>query len=215
MQPRVVSLTQSTELGTLYTLDELGALVDTAHGAGLVVHVDGARLANAAAALGCGLAELVVGTGVDVVTFGGTKNGMMYGEAVLFLRPELGAHARFVRKQAAQLPSKMRFVAAQFEALLIGERWRETAGHANAMARRLADRVRRLQSVTITQAVQANVVFAILPPGVADRLRRDWFFYTWDEATGEVRWMCSWDTTEQDVDAFAAAVKNVVGAAVQ
>jgi threonine aldolase len=213
VQPKVISVTQSTELGTLYSVDELRALAALAHGNGMLLHVDGARLTNAAAALDCSLAE--ASSGADAISFGGTKAGLMFGEAVIFTRPELAEGALYLRKQSMQLASKMRFVAAQFEALLIGERWRTSAGHANAMARRLAERIRAIGEVRITQAVEANVVFAILPPGAAERLQRDWHFYTWDEATGEVRWMCSWDTTEEDVDTFAAAVQEVVGSPVR
>jgi threonine aldolase len=212
VQPKVISVTQSTELGTLYSVDELRALAALAHGNGMLLHVDGARLTNAAAALGCSLNEAA--SHADAISFGGTKAGLIFGEAVVFRRAELADGALYLRKQSMQLASKMRFVAAQFEALLSGERWRESAGHANAMAQRLAERIRAISEITITQKVQANVVFAILPPGVAERLQRDWFFYTWDEATGEVRWMCSWDTTEEDVDTFAAAVEEAVGSPV-
>jgi threonine aldolase len=212
IQPKVISITQSTELGTLYTPEELRALAALAHGNGMLLHVDGARLTNAAAALGSSLAEAA--TGADAISFGGTKAGLLFGEAVVFTRPELADGALYLRKQSMQLASKMRFAAAQFEALLIGERWRDSAGHANAMAQRLAERVRAIPAVRITQAVQANVVFAVLPPGAAERLQRDWTFYTWDEATGEVRWMCSWDTTVEDVETFAAAVREVAGSPV-
>lgn len=210
VQPRVVSITQPTELGTLYSLDELGALAAHAHERGLLVHLDGARYANACAALGVDLGDLA--EGVDVISFGGTKAGLLAGEAVVFVRADVADGALYLRKQSMQLASKMRFIAAQFEALLSGDRWRSAAGHANAMARRLADRVRDADGVTITQEPQANAVFAILPPGAAERLQRDWAFYTWDERTGEVRWMCSWDTTEEDVDAFAAAVVETASA---
>jgi threonine aldolase len=204
VQPRVLSITQSTELGTLYTPAEIGSLADLAHGRGMLLHIDGARLTNAAAALGVSFAELA--RGADAISFGGTKAGLLFGEAVVFLQPELADGALYLRKQSMQLASKMRFAAAQFEALLEGERWRTAAAHANRMARRLADAVGG--TVQITQPVQANAVFAILAPGEAERLRRDWSFYTWDERTGEVRWMCSWDTTEDDVDRFAAAVRG-------
>jgi threonine aldolase len=210
VQPRVVSITQPTELGTLYSLDELGALAAHAHERGLLVHLDGARYANACAALGVDLGDLA--EGVDVISFGGTKAGLLAGEAVVFVRADLADGALYLRKQSMQLASKMRFIAAQFEALVSGDRWRSAAGHANAMARRLADRVRDADGVTITQEPQANAVFAILPPGAAEGLQRDWAFYTWDERTGEVRWMCSWDTTEEDVDAFAAAVVETASA---
>ena len=204
VQPRVLSITQSTELGTLYVPEEIRALAGLAHERGMLLHVDGARLTNAAAALDTSFGELV--DGADAVSFGGTKAGLLFGEAIVFLRPELADGALYLRKQSMQLASKMRFAAAQFEALLEGERWRAAAGNANAMARRLAEAVG--DHVRITQPVQANAVFAILEPGEAERLQRDWFFYTWDEATGEVRWMCSWDTTTDDVDAFAAAVRG-------
>ncbi|HEX2087866.1 MAG TPA: aminotransferase class V-fold PLP-dependent enzyme, partial [Solirubrobacteraceae bacterium] len=204
VQPKVVSVTQSSEMGTVYALEELDALAAQAHEHGLLLHVDGARLTNAAAALDVPLGEAA--RGADAISFGGTKAGLLYGEAVVFVRPELAAGALHLRKQSMQLASKMRFTAAQFDALLEGERWRAAAGHANAMARRLAGAV--AGAVRITQPVQANAVFAIVAPDRAARLRQDWFFYTWDEATGEVRWMCSWDTTEDDVDAFAAAVRG-------
>ncbi len=208
VQPRVVSITQSTELGTRYAPAEVRALAELAHAHGMLLHVDGARLANAAAGLGVSLAEAAAGA--DAVSFGGTKAGLMVGEAVVFVRPGLGEPARYLRKQSMQLASKMRFLAAQFEALLTDERWRGAAAHANAMAQRLAAGVRDLPGVRITQAVEANAVFAILPPGTAEALQADWRFYTWDERTGEVRWMCSWDTTPEDVDAFAGAVRAVV-----
>jgi threonine aldolase len=207
IQPRVLTISQSTELGTVYSPDEMRALADLAHDQGLLLHVDGARLTNAAAALGVSLRALSTDVGVDALSFGGTKAGMLAGEAVILLRPGGAADAMpYLRKQSMQLASKMRFLAAQFEALLADELWRRAAGHANAMAARLAEGVGGLPGVTVTQPVQANAVFAILPPGVAESLRERWFFYTWDEATGEVRWMCAWDTTEEDVDAFVAAV---------
>jgi threonine aldolase len=213
IQPKVISVAQSSELGTLYTPEELRALAALAHGNGMLLHIDGARLTNAAAALGSTLAEAA--TGADAISFGGTKAGLMFGEAVVFLRPELAEPALYLRKQSMQLASKMRFVAAQFEALLAGERWREAAGHANAMAARLAERVGRIPGVELTQAVEANVVFATLPHEATARLQEDWAFYTWDEHTGEVRWMCAWDTTAGDVDAFAAAVEEAVGSPVR
>jgi threonine aldolase len=203
-QPRVVSITQCSELGTLYTPAEIAALAEQARAHGVRLHVDGARLTNAAAALGTSLGEAA--GDADAISVGGTKAGLVLGEAVVFTRPVEGP--LYLRKQSMQLASKMRFLAAQFEALLENDRWREAAGHANAMARRLADALG--DAVRITQPVQANAVFAIVPPEAAERLREDWFFYTWDEATGEVRWMCSWDTTEEDVDAFAAAVRAQV-----
>jgi threonine aldolase len=212
VQPGVVSVTQSTELGTVYTPDELAALAEQAHGHGMLLHVDGARLANAAAALGVPLRAIVTDAGVDALSFGGTKSGLMLGEAVVLLRPEVAAAAPYLRKQSLQLASKGRYLAAQFEALLTGDLWRRAAEHANAMAARLAAATAGVHGVRITQPVQANVVFAILPPGVAERLQEEWAFYTWDERTGEVRWMCSWDTPPEDVDAFAGAVAAACGA---
>jgi threonine aldolase len=206
VQPGVVSVTQSTELGTLYTPDELAALAEHAHGNGMRLHIDGARLGNAAAALGVPLRAITTDIGADAVSFGGTKAGLMLGEAVVLLGGENAEALPYLRKQSMHLASKMRYVAAQLEALLTGELWRRSAAHANAMAARLADAVGGLDGVRITQRVQANAVFAVLPPGVAEALQREWGFYTWDEQTGEVRWMCSWDTSEADVDAFAAAV---------
>jgi threonine aldolase len=208
VQPRVVSITQSTELGTLYTPDEIAALVAQAHERGMLLHVDGARLANAAAALGVPLRAITTDVGADAVSFGGTKNGMLLGEAVVFLRAGLGGEVAFLRKQSMQLASKMRFIAAQFEALLAD--WRTPAAHANSMAARLAEAVSGIEGVQITQRVQANAVFAVLPPAATAWLQERWRFYVWDEATGEVRWMCSWDTTGDDVDAFAADVAEAV-----
>lgn len=212
VQPRVVTISQSTELGTLYGLDEIRALADHAHGHGLLLHVDGARITNAAAALGVSLREATTDLGVDALSFGGTKAGLLAGEAVVLLSADAAAAMPYLRKQTLQLASKMRFIAAQFEALLDGERWRSAAGHANAMAARLADAVRGIDGVQVTQEPQANAVFAILPPGVAARVRERWAFYDWDERRREVRWMCSWDTTEADVDAFAADVAAAVDA---
>jgi threonine aldolase len=210
IQPGVVSVTQTTELGTLYTVEELSALADQAHANGMQLHVDGARLGNAAAALGVPLRAITTDIGVDAVSFGGTKAGLMLGEAVVLLRPELAPALPYLRKQSMQLASKMRFVAAQFEALLDGEAWRRAASHANAMAARLAEAVRAIPGVELTQAVQANVVFATLPRAATEALQREWGFYTWDERTGEVRWMCSWDTRPEEVDAFAAAIAAAV-----
>lgn len=213
VQPRVVSITQSTELGTVYTPDEIRSLAGQAHEHRMLLHVDGARLANAAAALGLPLRAITTDVGVDAVSFGGTKNGLMLGEAVVFPRAGLGEEVAFLRKQSMQLASKMRFIAAQFEALLSGDLWLRTATHANAMARRLAAAVATVEGVEITQRVQANAVFALLPPVAAAALQERWRFYVWDENTGEVRWMCSWDTTAEDVEAFAEDVREAVSAA--
>ena len=210
IQPRIVSISQTTEMGTLYALDEVRAIADHAHEHGLLLHMDGARITNAAAALGVSLREAVTDAGVDVLSFGGTKAGLLAAEAVVLLGDEAAGAMPYLRKQTLQLASKMRFVSAQLDALLTDELWRRATGNANAMARRLADAVRDVPGVTLTQEPQANAVFAILPPGVADRLRERWFFYDWDERRGEVRWMCSWDTAKADVDAFAADLAAAV-----
>jgi threonine aldolase len=210
VQPRVVSIAQSTELGTVYTPSQIEALSTWAHAHGLLLHMDGSRLANAAAALGLPLRALTTDAGVDALSFGATKNGAMGVEAVVLLRDDIDDGLRFRRKQSMQLGSKMRYMSAQLDALLAGDLWKRNAEHANAMARRLADAVGHLPGVRITQAVEANAVFAILDPTVTERLQQDWPFYVWDEATGEVRWMTGWDTVPEDVDAFAADIGAAV-----
>ena len=207
VQARVVSISQSTELGTVYEPGELRAIADVAHEHGLRVHVDGARLSNAAAALGVPLRSLTAEGGIDVLSFGGTKNGLMLGEAVVFFDTALSDGFAYLRKQSMQLASKMRFLAAQFDALLTDELWLRCARHANAMAAALADGVRDLPGLRITRPVQANAVFALLPPEATRSLLEQFPFYVWDETTGEVRWMCSWDTTKDDVERFVAAVR--------
>jgi threonine aldolase len=207
VQPRVISIAQSTELGTVYPPEAVAALADWARGHGLLLHVDGARLANAAAALGVSLRALTTDVGVDALSFGGTKNGAMCAEAVVLLRDDVADGFLYRRKQAMQLGSKMRYISAQLDALLTDDLWRRNAEHANAMARRLADAVRDTPGLRITQPVEANVVFAILDPAATERLQRDWPFYVWDDGTGEVRWMASWDTDPDDIDAFAAAIR--------
>ncbi len=211
-QPLAVSITQSTELGTVYSIGEVRAITDHAHALGMRVHMDGARAANAAAALGARLREFTTDAGVDVLSFGGTKNGLLYGEAVVVLNPEASDGLIFLRKLSMQLASKMRFVSAQLIALLEGDLWMRSARHANAMAARLRSALEGVPSVRFTQPTQANAVFAILPPGAADRLRERFRFYDWNPKTGEVRWMTAFDTTEADVDAFAAAIRAEVGA---
>ena len=210
VQPRVVSVSQATELGTVYSRDEVAALAKVAHAKGLVVHMDGARLSNSAAALECSLGDLTAEAGVDVLSFGGTKSGLLGAEAVVFLKPELADGFVYLRKQSLQLASKMRFLAAQFEALLKDDLWRALASNGNAMARRLAEAVEGLPSVTITHPVESNAVFATLPRDAIDRLREQFPFYVWDEARDEIRWMCAWDTTEEDIERFVTAVRAAV-----
>jgi threonine aldolase len=195
----------------VYAPDEVAALADLAHASGLVLHMDGARLSNAAAALDLPLRALTTEVGVDIVSFGGTKNGLLGGEAVVFLSAELAEGFEYLRKQSLQLASKMRFLAAQFTALLSDDVWLQNARHANAMAARLADAVVDLPGLRITRPVQTNVVFASLPADAAAALRRQFMFYVWDESCDEVRWMCSWDTTEDDVETFAEAVRDALG----
>jgi len=207
-QPKVVSITQSTELGTRYSVDEIAAIVEHAHSRNLAVHLDGARIANAAAALGVPLRAFTTDVGVDVVSFGGTKNGMMLGECVVVLNPDAVRGMAFLRKLSMQLASKMRFVSVQFDALLSGDLWLRNARHANAMAVRLETAVSDVDGVEVQRPVEANSVFAILPAAVTERLQGRYPFYVWDEHSGEVRWMTSFDTTEADVDGFAAALRD-------
>ena len=210
VQPRVVSLTQSTEYGTIYSADELGTICEFAHSRGMLVHLDGARIANATAALGLSLRDAVASVGVDMLSFGATKNGGMGAEAVVAVNPSLASDLRFIRKQSAQLASKMRFLAAQFLGLAADDLWLENARSANAMAQRLADGVRTIPGVTITQSVDANAVFVMLPAGVVTTLQRDFHFYVWNDATGEVRWMTNWATSAGDVDEFVAAIRRAM-----
>ena len=213
-QPRVVSISNATELGTVYTPAETRALADLAHERGMLLHVDGARLANAAACLDLPLRALATDAAVDVLSFGGTKNGLVLGEAVVFCDAVLADDFEYLRKQTLQLASKMRFVAAQIDALLRDDLWRRNAAHANAMAGRLAHAVKEIPGVRITELVESNAVFAILPAAARERLAAAWPgelpFHVWNAETGEVRWMTAWDTTEQDVDEFAAAIADAV-----
>jgi threonine aldolase len=209
-QPRVISITQSTEMGTLYTPDEIRAITDYAHDRNMLVHMDGARISNAAASLETGFREFTVAAGVDILSFGGTKNGMMYGEAVVFMSEEYAYDFKYLRKQGMQLASKMRYIAAQFERFLDEEVWLKNASHANRMARVLEAKVMKIDGIRITQPVQSNAVFAILPKEFIPILQEAFFFYVWKEATGEVRWMCSYDTTEEDVINFSSLIRKVI-----
>jgi threonine aldolase len=214
VQPRLISISQATELGTVYRPDEVRALAELAHANDLLLHVDGARLANAAAFLDASLGALTSDAGVDLLSFGGTKNGLLLGEAVVFLRPDLGDDFAFVRKQLGQLASKMRFVSVQLEALLEGELWRRNAGHANSMARRLADAIGDLDGPEIVHPVEANAVFVALPQPAIERLNEvlpgERPFYVWDTERGVIRLMCSWDTTPEDVDRFVGALRDAL-----
>lgn len=209
-KPVALTLTQPTELGTVYTLEELRNLVEIAHAHGLGVHVDGARIGCAAATLGASIREMIVETGVDALSFGGTKQGMLCGEAVVFLRPGLGADFPYWQKHAMQLASKMRFVSAQFEALLEGDLWVENGRRANDMAQRLLQAIRVLPAVEVVYPVQANAVFARIPPETIETLQRETFFWPWDERTGVVRWMCAFDTEAEDITRFVATLSSVL-----
>ena len=207
-QPRAISITQPTELGTLYTLDEIRALADLAHSHDMYLHMDGARLANAAVALGCTFRQMTTDLGVDCLSFGGTKNGMMIGESAIILNPALDVELKYRRKQMAQLSSKMRFMAAQFEAYLSTGVWRRNAEHSNRMAQMLCQSLREVPQAKVVYPVQANSVFVQLPNKVWNALLDDYFFYLWDEATDVVRWMCSFDTTEEDIHNLVQALKK-------
>lgn len=209
-QPKAITITQSTELGTLYTIDEIKALSALAREYNMYLHVDGARLANAAVALGCTFKEMTTDAGVDVVSFGGTKNGLMIGESVVFLNPELAKEYKFRRKQALQLCSKMRFLAVQFEAYLEGDLWRRNAEHSNRMAQLLYNGVKDIPQVKVMYPVQVNGVFVKLPREVWTELQKQYFFYDWDFDNDVVRWMCSFDTTKEDIMNFVKALKSLL-----
>ena len=207
-QPKVISITQTTEMGTLYTVDEIRAIADIGHSMGLLLHMDGARLANAACSLGLSFRAFTTDAGVDVLSFGGTKNGMMFGEAVCFLKPGLSENFKYIRKQGMQLASKMRFISAQYIAYFRNDLWKECASHSNAMARLLADNLRMINEVRITQEVQSNGVFLIMPHDVAEKIMKKYFFYPWNDEISEYRLMTSWDTTEEDIDKFIRLLRE-------
>ncbi|MEW5996695.1 MAG: low specificity L-threonine aldolase [Candidatus Micrarchaeota archaeon] len=208
VQPKVVSIAQSTELGTVYTAAELRQLAEFAHENGLLLHVDGARLANAAASLRLGLREITADVGVDVLSFDGTKNGVMYGAAVVFFNNGLANDFEYVRKQGMQLASKMQFIAAQYEALLSNDLWLRNAQHANDMARILAREIQQIDGIRITHPVEANAVFVKAPKDLIRKIRKRYFFYTWGD--GEARLMTSFDTTVSDIKRFISYVKSVL-----
>lgn len=211
VQPRVVSVTQATEVGTVYKVDEIRRLAACIHERGMYLHVDGARIANAAASLGLGLRECTRDAGVDVLSFGATKNGGMGAEAVVFFNPKFAADFKFYRKQGMQLASKMRYLAVQFEALFKNDLWLQNARHSNRMAQLLKRELSKISQIKIAYKVEANGVFAIVPRRAIAKILKRYFFYMWNEEQSMVRWMCSWDTTEQDVDEFANFVKQCLG----
>ncbi len=210
VQPRVISVSQSTEMGTVYTAKELKALARFAHDNDMLLHMDGARISNAAASLKVGLRQITKDVGVDVLSFGGAKNGMMYGEAVVFFDKSLSRDFKYLRKQGMHLPSKMRFISAQFETLLANDLWRHNAEHANRMAQLLAGELAQIPEIKITQKVESNGVFAVVPARYIPVLQKKYFFYVWNEETSEVRFMTSFDTTEDDIAAFVALVRKTL-----
>ncbi len=212
VQPRVISITQATEVGTVYQPDEIRGLANFAHKRSMFLHMDGARIANAAVALGLNLRQATRDLGVDVLSFGGTKNGCMGAEAVVFFDSKLCRDFLYLRKQGMQLASKMRFIAAQFQALLAGDLWRKNAEHANAMAALLAEEVGKIAGLKIVYPVDANGVFVQIPRPAIAKLQKRFFFYVWDEEKSVVRWMCSFDTSPADVRKFAKLVRNTVRA---
>lgn len=209
-QPKVIAISQATELGSVYTPGEIEALADLAHSHDMYLFVDGTRIANACARLNVSLKEMTVDSGVDIFTLGGTKNGLMFGEALVPLRKELAVNIRYYRKQTTQLYSKMRFISAQFIPYLNENLWLENAEKSNAAARKLYDEISGIKGIEFTQPVQSNALFFILPGEIAGKLRERYFFYDWDTARDEVRLVCSWDTTDEDINDFAGYLKYLL-----
>jgi len=210
VQPRVISISEVTEKGTVYTPAEIKTLADFAHSHNMLLHMDGARISNAAVALGVSFRELTTDTDVDVLSFGGTKNGLMFGETVVFFDENLAKDFQYTRKQGMQLHSKMRFISAQFDRYLSNNLWKKNAEKANQMARLLEKSLRPFSQLRITRNVDANGVFVIIPPEIIPLLQQHYFFHIWDEDTSEVRLMCSWDTTEEDIAGFKQVLKNIL-----
>jgi threonine aldolase len=209
-QARVISISQSTEYATVYTPDEIKAISKVAKKHNLFLHMDGSRISNAAVSLHKEFSAITRDAGVDVLSFGGTKNGMMFGEAIIFFTPTLAKDFMYVRKQGMQLHSKMRFVSSQFEALLTNDLWKRNAEHSNKMAMLLAEEIRKISGAEITQPVQANGVFVKLPPRIIPALQEEGFFYVWKEEISEARLMCSFDTTEENIVKFASKLKELL-----
>ncbi len=207
-QPKVISVSQTTERGTVYTSDELASLAELAHAHGMYLHVDGARLANAVAALQVTPEEMFTRAGVDILTFGGTKNGLMFGEAIVVLNKELARNMKYIRKQGMQLASKMRYIAAQFLAYLEDDLWLRNASHANAMAKELAQGIASFENIHLLHPVESNAIFARIDPGRIQELQREYFFHVFDEDLPAVRWMTSWDTTPEDLAGFLTALRK-------
>lgn len=209
-QPKVISISQVTEMGTVYQPLEIIALADLAHKNNMFLHMDGARIANAAVSLNMDFIEFTKNCGVDILSFGGTKNGMMMGEAVLFFNSNLTKTTKYIRKQSMQLYSKMRFVGAQFIAYFENDLWKQNASHSNKMAKLLAAEILKIPEIKITQPVDANGVFATVPRKIIEPLQEKFFFYIWDEIKSEVRWMTSFDTNEEEIYEFVDLIKQLL-----
>lgn len=209
VQPRIISISQTTETGTLYTVEEIKALADFAHDNHMLLHIDGARIANAVVALNTSFKEMITDTGVDLLSFGGTKNGMMVGEAIISFNNDLTKDLKYYRKQGMQLLSKMRFISAQFIGYLEGELWRENAQNANSMGQYLANELSKLEGVTVKEGLMTNMIFANMNKKIIDELQEKFGFYTIDEDTNLVRLVTSFDTTKEDIDRFIEAIKEV------
>jgi threonine aldolase len=207
-QPKVISISQATEMGTVYSSAEIRKIADFSHNKGMFLHIDGARISNAAVTLNLPFKTFTTDAGVDILSFGGTKNGMMLGEAICFLQPGLSGDFKYIRKQSMQLASKMRFISAQYIAYFRNDLWKKCASNSNAMAIKLADKLQQFKEIRITQAVQSNGVFVVMPVDVAEKMRDHYFFYPWNEKTSEYRLMTSWDTTEEDINDFAVLLSE-------
>jgi len=207
-QPGVISITQATEMGTVYSTAEIKELADFAHDNGMYLHMDGARISNAAVSLNLPFKAFTTDAGVDILSFGGTKNGMMFGEAICFLKPGLSENFKFLRKQGMQLASKMRFISAQYIAFFRNDLWKKSASHSNAMAQMLFNEIKDISDITVTQKVESNGVFVIIPQRIVESLQNHYFFYPWDESRSEYRWMTSWDTTEDDISNFVSILRK-------
>ncbi len=210
VQPRVVSITQCTEMGGVYSFEEIKTISKFCHDNGLLLHMDGARLSNAAIKLGLDYVDFTKNAGVDILSFGGTKNGMMFGEAVIFFNPEHAKHSKYFRKQNMQLNSKMRYIAAQFDAYLDPTVWKKNAQNANENAQYLYNAIKDITQINVVHPVEANAVFAIIPTEITEELQKEVFFYVFDEHANMVRWMCSWDTTTDDIDRFVKRLKELL-----
>lgn len=209
-QPKIISITQSTEMGTVYTVDEIKAIAALANKYNLLLHMDGARLANAAVALNLPFRTFTVDAGVDILSFGGTKNGLLTAESIIFFNKELINGFKYVRKQGMQLASKMRYLAAQFIAYLEEDLWKRNATHANHMAQYIFEQLKDINEIKVTQPVQSNGIFVVLPKHIIEPLKEKFFFYNWNEETGEVRWMCSFDTKKEEIDSFVKHLKSLL-----